>query len=478
MKKNITRIVIVLIIVGLLGGGYYFYTSFNQAREVQASFDNLETEVLKSGILETTISATGRVRSTQSTTLAWETTGTVETVNVDEKDVVKTGDMLATLEQTSLPQEIILAQASLEDYQTALEDLVSDAQNAKTKAVADIAAYTYDVRDAQYQLDNFTVPSNQAEMSTQEALGAMKANLDAAREAFEPYKYYPSTDDTREELKEALDDAQADYNSAVKRLQYETDLEVAQNNLQDALDDYDKWEEGPTEGEIASAEARVASAQAALSKAWIEAPFDGTITEIIPQAGDQVSLNSLAFRLDDLSNLYVDLEVSEVDINQVELRQEALITFDGIRNKEYHGEVVDIASIGSENSGVVDFTVTVQIIDVDEDVLPGMTAEVDIIVEQTEAALLVPNQAVRTNERGVQIVYIMETGGQMSEVEIKLGVSSDTQSEIVEGNLQAGDQVVLNPPSEEEEEFRPIGPMGGGGQQGGGMPNPHEMGGQ
>jgi HlyD family secretion protein len=156
-----------------------------------------------------------------------------------------------------------------------------------------------------------------------------------------------------------------------------------------------------------------------------------------------------------------------------------LITFDGIRNKEYHGEVVEIASIGSENSGVVDFTVTVQMTDVDEDVLPGMTAEVDIVVEQTEAALLVPNQAIRTNESGAQIVYIMETGGQMTEVEIKLGASSDTQSEIAEGNLQAGDQIVLNPPSEDEDDFQPpMGPMGGGGQQGGGMPNPHQAGGQ
>jgi HlyD family secretion protein len=477
MWKKIRHIGLILLFVGLLTGVYLLYSNIDQDKNAKASFENLETETVQAGALEITISAVGKVRSAQSTVLSWETSGIVETVNRYQGESVQTGDVLAELKQTSLPQDVILAQASLEEYLNALEELSNNAKNAKTKAVSEISIYTNAVRDAQYQLDNFTVPSNQADMGTQEALTKMWRNLDAARQAFEPYKYYPSGDETRKERKEALDEAQADYNSAVKRLQYETDLEVAQANLQKALQDYEKWKSGPTQGEISAAEAKVASAQATLSKAWIEAPFEGTITEANPQPGDQVSPNQLAFTINNLSKLFVDLEVSEVDINHIEIGQPVKITFDAIRNKEYHGEVIELASTGSDSSGVVNFSVTIQIMDPDEDISPGMTAEVEIVIQETEETILIPNQAIRTNLDGNLIVYTLDTNRQMKEIEIELGESSDTYSQITNGILQIGDKVVLNPPDEDQEAPQFIGPMRSGEEQGNSIPNPYEDGG-
>ncbi len=475
MWKKIIQIGLVLMLVILLVGGYYFFS--RQTEKAQASFQELETETIQEGYLELSISAIGKVRSKQSTVLSWETSGIVESVKFDEGDQVNTGEKLATLMQTSLPQEIILAQSNLEDYLTAQEELTTSAKNAKTKAVAEISQYTNAVRDAQYQLDNFTVPSNQVGMDTQEALDVMGQNLDKAREAFEPYKYYPSGDATREELKEALDEAQADYNSAVKRLQYETELEVAQSNLQKALQDYEKWKNGPTAGEIAAAEARVASAQAALRKAWIEAPFDGIVSLTIPQAGDQVNPNTTAFRIDDLSTLYIDVEISEVDINKVEIGQDVNISLDALHNKEYSGKVIEIGSIGSDQSGVVIFSVTIQIMNSDEDVLPGMTAEVDIVIDRNEISLLIPNQAIRKNVNGNLIVYVLEAEGKMKEVEINLGESSDIQSEVTNNDLQVGDKVILNPPTDEEDTPQFMGPFGSSRIQNSSAPNTPEMGG-
>lgn len=445
MKKTIIRVFMITLIVALLGGGYYVYTSLQSAEDARASFANIETVTIEEGNLVSTINATGKVRSGQSATLYWQTSGTVETVNVEVGDDIQVGEVLATLEQSSLPQDIILAQANLLDYHTALDDLYTNAETAKTKAVQDIATYTQAAKDAQYQLDNFTVPSNQADLDTMEALATMKERLDQAREAFQPYKYLSSGNERRQELKEALNEAQADYNSAVKRLQYETELEVAKDNLEKALQDYEKWKDGPTAEEITAAESRIAATEATLSKAWIQAPFDGTITVAHPQSGDQVSLNTEAFRLDDLSRLYVDIQVSEVDINQVKTDQEVTIVFDGIRNKEYHGTVVEVATIGGDTSGGVDFTVTVQLMDADEDVRPGMTSEVNIVVERRQAALLVPNQAIRRDENGAQVIYVMKPEEGLQPVEIKLGVSSDTHSEVLEGELQVGDQIALNP---------------------------------
>ena len=151
--------------------------------------------------------------------------------------------------------------------QKALDDLYRNASTTRSTALEAIALRQKQYRDALYQLDNFTVPQPQSGMSTDEALAAMKDKLDQARAKFEPYKYYPSTNDTREDLKEDLDAAQADYNAAVKRLEYETELAVAEANLEKAKQDYQDWKDGPDPKEVTVAQARLDNANAALAAA-------------------------------------------------------------------------------------------------------------------------------------------------------------------------------------------------------------------
>jgi HlyD family secretion protein len=458
MKKWVS----ITIVIALLGGGYFVFNYFQGTQEANASSDRIEIVTIDEGSLVSIIDATGVVRSKQSTTLRWETSGTVEAVNVEIGTLVESGEELASLAQISLPQNVIMAQADLVNAKIALDELYTSAEDATTMAMKDIAQYAQDERDAQYQLDNYTVPSNQADLGTMEALDLMAERLEEARQAFEPYKYFSSGNTTRQELKEALDEAQSDYNSAVKRLDYEYEVHVAQDNLEKARQDYDEWIDGPEPDDILAAEARIAAAEATLSQAWIEAPFAGTVTSIDAQVGAQVSANTEAFRIDDLSILFVDLEVSEIDISQIEIGQQVSVTFDALRGKNYNGEVVEIAAIGAESQGVVNFTVTVELSDPDSDVRPGMTSSVEIVVSKNDHALLVPNQALKY-EDGVQVVYVVGSGGEMLPVEVKLGASSDTYSEVLFGDLQAGDQILLNPfvldaPTEESRM-----PLGNGG---------------
>lgn len=444
------KIVTILIVLAILAGGAYAVYLWREGQRI-SSLDDLQTETASLGELTATIGATGEVRAVQTANLYWKTSGTVGEVFVFPNDEVESGDVLATLKQTSLPQSVILAEAELVDAQKSLDELYTNAQNAKIDAMQAIVEYAQDVKDAQFQLDNYTPPSDQVNLDTMEALDLMQERLDAAREAFEPYKYFSSGNETRQELLDALNEAQSNYNSAVRRLEYEYELEVAMANLRQAREDYAKWENGPDPGDVAAAEARIAAAEATLSQAWIEAPFDGIITIVNPQPGDQVSpntgnLETEAFRLDDLSTLLVGLTVSEVDINQVAIGQPVVITFDAVLGEEYHGVVVDVDQVGTVLQGVVDFIVTVELTDADENVKPGMTAAVNIVVNQLEDVLLVPNRAVRIND-GKRVVYILGEGGP-TPVEIELGASSDIMSQVVGGDLQVGDLIVLNPPTE------------------------------
>jgi len=153
-----------------------------------------------------------------------------------------------------------------------------------------------------------------------------------------------------------------------------------------------------------------------------------------------------AFRLDDLSKLYVDLEVSEVDIDQIKIGQTVNVSFDALNGKPYTGTVADVAMISNETTSAVNFTVTVELKNPGKDVRPGMTSEVEIVTAQRDQALLIPNQAVRVVD-GKQVVYLVQADQSTKTVEVGLGVSSDAYSELLTGDLKAGDVVVLNPTS-------------------------------
>ncbi len=213
------RFLIWFLIAAVLVGGIYGYYRWRQAQQ-SSSLDDLQKTPAVRGGLTATIGATGQVRSKQTASLSWKTSGAVEETFFSVGDEVKEGDKLAELVQTSLPQPVILAQADLETAQRALDDLYTNAETARVQSLQSIASFARAVKEAQYQLDNFTVPDEQARLQPMEAFDEMNARLDQARQNFEPYKFFPSGDSTREDLKEKLDTAQSEFNVAVKRLDY------------------------------------------------------------------------------------------------------------------------------------------------------------------------------------------------------------------------------------------------------------------
>jgi HlyD family secretion protein len=117
---------------------------------------------------------------------------------------------------------------------------------------------------------------------------------------------------------------------------------------------------------------------------------------------------------------------------------------------------VEVAQTGTSVQGVVNFKVTVELTNADQDVKPGMTAAVNVVVEEMQDVVLVPNRAVRLVD-GQRVVYLL-VDGQPVKTEITLGSSSDTMSVVAGGDVSEGDIVVLNPPVE----FGPGGGPGGG----------------
>jgi HlyD family secretion protein len=224
-------------------------------------------------------------------------------------------------------------------------------------------------------------------------------------------------------------------------------LALAKAQLDDARRNADRLKNGADPVDIAAAKARVAAAQATLITAVIVAPFDGTITQAVPVVGDQITAGAVAFRVDDVSHLLVDVQVSEVDINTVAVGQDATLTFDAVlgRAEPYHGKVVQVSQAGDTVQGVVSFVVTVELTDADELVKPGMTSAVNIVINEQKDVVLIPNRAVRlvNTER---VVYVLENN-QPKLVKLQLGSTDGTNSVLMSGDIKEGDPIILNPPS-------------------------------
>ncbi len=418
-----------------------------------------ETIPAAKGSLSATVGATGTVRSNQSAQMAWQTTGSVDKVNVEIGDRVKSGDTLATLQMTSLPQNVILAEADLLNAQQALEDLQNSGAS-QAQAEQDVAEAQKAFDDAKNKYDgiNFNRASDTYIDNIQAQLDLANQQVAKMRQFYHLFQNLPDGDSRKAQALAALTSAELHRDDLVAQLNYVTgkpdatdsaqrkaNYEVAKARLADAQRRLERMKNGVDPLELASARAKVTAAQATLNLARIVAPFNATVTDVKPLPGDQVSPGQVAFRLDDISHLMVDVEVSEVDINAIELNQSVDVSFDAILGKTYKGTVTEVSQVGTVLQGAVNFTVTVELTDADEIVKPGMTAAITILVKKLEDVLLVPNRAVRVVD-GQRVVYVLKDGAPV-QVKIRLGSTSDVNSEVVGGDLKVGDLIVLNPPT-------------------------------
>lgn len=446
------RIVIAFITIAVLAvGGYFGVTYYMQVQQEQ-SIASYQTAAVSRGNLTATIGATGTVRARQSAVIAWQTSGTIGDVPVQEGETVQAGQTLASLKTSSLNQSIILAKSDLLNAQKSLEDLQKSTSNSakaweavlsgrKAVAQAEQAVEKYDRKDYKDKLDK-----------AREDLSKAKDDLKTAQDNFDKYKDYSEDNQTRKNAEQDLTDAQLTVNDkqrAVDALVLEKDqaqaaLESARAALADTERAYERIKDGPNPDDVAILQARIDAAQATLGLAQLEAPFAGTVTSSNAAVNDQVNPGTTAFRLDDLSELLVDVRVSEVDINQVQIGQSVTLNFDAIQGKNYDAVVTEVNGSGSASQGVVEFVVTVRLTSPDSDVRPGMTAAVNIVVEEFANVIIIPNKAVRVVD-GQRVVYVLVNEA-LEQVKVTLGASSENNSVVLEGGLNAGDAIVLNPP--------------------------------
>lgn len=463
MLKKFRNIIILVVLAGVAAAAFLIY------RQQTATTDSQwQTATAARGRLTATVGATGVVRANQTAIVAWQTSGRVGEVNVGVGDVVKADEVLAQLSKSSLAQNIILAEADLVNARRALENLKqSGTARAQAQVALANAQRAFEDAKQKYQGISFRRGTEASIEKTEADLKLAENQVANASRFYDALSSLPDDNSDKAQAKSALNAAILNRDRLRATLNYLTgkpstqdglELEarylLAEAQLADAQREWDRLKDGPDPDDIAAAEARIASIEATLALSTIKAPFAGTITQSQPMIGDQVTPGTVAFRIDDLSRLLVDVRVSEIDINSIQPGQAVTLSFDAILNSEYQGVVVEVDPVGTQGAGVIDFAVTVELTNPDGSIRPGMTAAVNILVNELQDVLLVPNRAVRFIE-GKRVVYVLR-GDTPEPVTVILGASSDLTSEVIGGDLKEGDLIVLNPPTS----F--AGPGGGG----------------
>ena len=194
--------------------------------------------------------------------------------------------------------------------------------------------------------------------------------------------------------------------------------------------------------QVGSAETEVRRIQRLIAETRVEAPIGGIIGVRHSELGERITPDEPLFTIIDASQVYADIEVSENDLGHLAVGQAAEVSVPAL-GATIPGRVARIAPIlaPTTRSG----RVRVLIPEPDGRLRPGMFAEVAIETAEDEDAMFVPTSTVVQNDGGVSAVYVLR-GERIFRADVALGDTVEHRTS-VDGAVEAGDMIVLNPSS-------------------------------
>jgi len=333
--------------------------------------------------------ASGEVVPIRTAQLSFDNSGRVLDVLVAEDETVERSQLLAQLEgEQTLEAAVIAAETQVLIAQQALDALDEDIDLQQAAAFQDIVDANQVIGDTQYKLYNLSIPSAYAGMEIKDALEMAKDKLEAARQAFEPYKFKSSGDQTRARLRDEVELARSDFNAIMRRIELEAALITANANLENAERKYETLLEGPDPDEVALAEAQLKDAEAQfgvvrsqLGTASLNAPISGTAVSVDILPGETVLPGQTVVILADLSELRVETtDLSERDVAQVAVGQEVSVYIEAL-DLDVPGIVARISPGADVVGGDVVYTVLIELDEQPAGLRWGMTVEVNIQTE-------------------------------------------------------------------------------------------------
>lgn len=484
-KKAIKVLVTIILITGLIGGGYFVYSRMTLSQSTITEETPLQTAKATTGDLVLYANGTGTTIPAEESSFGFSTTGQVSEILVKIGDQVEAGDLLAQLDDTE-------AQIELAEAQEAMNALTSDAALATaTQALAE-AQESFDL--AKESLEFLISPEV---LDWEEKIAEREQTLADAQTTAQT--------DTSDAARQTLSEAETSLTYAQNQLKYfqtvyeetyipknftqtrtmtfrgRTITEVVQVEDEETGKMVDSITP-PSEGEIAIARANYDLAKATIGEAqtyldvlngaeipegatganlitYIQtkhtletavynlnatkliAPIRGTITALNINVGDFADGNA-AVTISNIDQPYsLDAYLDAEDWGQVRVGYEVEVAFDIIPDQIFTGTVTSVyPTLDTTSSNRELVRITARLNDsIVYDLPAGSAASADVIGGEAENAVLVPVEALHEIDEGQYTLFVMENGTLRLRV-VEVGLQDLTKAEIISG-LNAGDVV-------------------------------------
>lgn len=530
-KKNWKKITAVVCVAAVAGA---VLLPKNSAKPAQASAEYVEASLERRDITNT-YSASGTISAANTYTVKSLVKGTVLTADFEVGDTIEKGDVLYTIDSSDVASNVEKAQLALDQAQRSYDD-AADAQyirsviggtvaSIKVKAgdyvaagqeiatvrddstllltlefpAADASAFAAGqsaqvILDSTFETLSGTVQSvagtdtlsngnllvrtvtiavkNTGSLTTAQAASATINGVSALASARFTYQHEQTVTATASGTVTALcvkEGASISANTAIVQLSG-TELSKQVQSAADSL---------------LNAQLSMQDTEKQMENYTITSPISGTVIQKNVKAGDTVGTDSTSSEsmciIYDLSYLEMTLNVDELEILSIKEGQTATITADAISDRTFTGVVTSVSSAGTTTGGTTTYPVTIRIDDTG-DLLPGMNATAEIVVNSAENALTIPNGAV---VRGNYVLVTQDSPSAANAdqsmtapdgyayVKITTGTSDNDYIEVTSG-LQEGDTIAYDSDaaakqtSSDQMNFQGGGPGGDGGRGGNG----------
>src|SRR6266849_462712 len=375
MKRVVSVVVVAILVGGAVWG--YFYA---QSRGNVPKFRLVRVE---RGPLTAAVSATGNLNAVITVQVGSQVSGQIKELLVDFNSIVKKNQVIARIDPDIFVAKVNQAKADLDSSKATV--LNQEAQVERARA---------DVENAKAALVESKAQTAKAQVAVVDA----KRDFDRKTELF-ARKLIARSD---------LDSSQAGHDSAIAQVESAKAHEQAlDSGIQSATAQL-----RVVQAMLVSARAQVDQKIAALKQTQLDldhttilAPVDGVVVSRQVDVGQTVAASLQAPILftiaQDLTKMQVETSVDEADIGRLKLEDRATFTVDAFPGETFSGTVTQIRKAPQVVQNVVTYTVIVAVGNPSGKLMPGMTANVKLVVAQKPSALKVPNAALRFRPAGV-----------------------------------------------------------------------------
>jgi len=352
---------------------------FSDGRNGASSF---RLAAVERGPIISAVSTSGTLNAVITVQVGSQVSGQIKELMADFNSEVKAGHVIARIDPETFAAKVRQAQAELDVARANVHIQRAGIERAQ-KELANAAASLNSAR-ARTEKARVTLINAKRSLERRRALfqsGAVsESQIDDAQTAHDQAQAQEKSDEADERAAESL---VATREAALKTARAQVDYAIEQ---------------------VHQKEAALNQTEVDLQNTFIRSPVDGVVIERAMDIGQTVAATFQAPKLfviaQDLRQMQVETDVDEADIGRVYVGQEAIFTVDAFAGREFHGQVLQVRKAPRVVQNVVTYTVLVSADNSDMRLLPGMTANIQIIVDERQNALKVPNAALRFKPNG------------------------------------------------------------------------------